>query len=202
MAESIPFDQRLARLVVRPFRRTLLTPNQLTTLSLVAGLVAAALFAAGEPALAHWGAGAFMLAMFIDHTDGELARLTGKTSRFGHHYDYIVGSINYTALFIGIGVGLQAQGLGDWALVLGLAAGLANPLIVTLRMTLERVRGAPAVAHPAAAGFEIEDFTYLIGPITWVGGLEYFFIVYGLGTIGYLLWTISCFRRPKIDADG
>ena len=69
-------------------------------------------------------------------------------------------------------------------------------------MTLERTRGARAVAHPAAAGFEIEDFTYLIGPITWLGGLEYFFIVYGLGTIGYFLWTISCFRRPKIKVGG
>ena len=54
MAESIPFDQRLARVLVRPFRRTPITPNQLTTLSLAAGLVSAALFAAGEPSLAHW----------------------------------------------------------------------------------------------------------------------------------------------------
>jgi hypothetical protein len=37
---------------------------------------------------------------------------------------------------------------------------------------------------------EIEDFIYLIGPITWFGGLNYFFWVYGLGTLGYLGWTI------------
>ncbi len=55
MAETIPFDRRLARVVVRPFSRTPLTPNHLTTLSVLAGLGSAALFAAGEPALAHWG---------------------------------------------------------------------------------------------------------------------------------------------------
>jgi hypothetical protein len=148
MAEAIPFDRRLARVVVRPSSRTPLTPNHLTTLSVLAGLGSTALFAAGQPALAHWGAGAFMLSIFIDHTDGELAGMTGKVSRFGHHYDYIVGSINYTARFIGIGIGLRARGLGDWALVLGLGAGLANPLVVTLPITLERVRGERAWPNP------------------------------------------------------
>ena len=29
-----------------------------------------------------------------------------------------------------------------------------------------------------------------IGPITWLGGLEYFFLAYGLGTFGYTSWTV------------
>ena len=32
---------------------------------------------------------------------------------------------------------------------------------------MERKFGLEAVEHPARAGFEIEDFVYLIGPITW-----------------------------------
>ena len=129
-----PWDQRLARIVVRPLASTPVHPNHLTALSLFLGLASGALFAFGGAGAAGWAALVFMLAVFIDHTDGELARLTAKTSEFGHRLDYIVGAANYTALFIGIGAGLYAQGLGVWALILGLAAGLSNPVICALRL--------------------------------------------------------------------
>ncbi len=85
--------------------------------------------------------------------------------------------------------------MGSEALALGLAAGLSNPVIVSLRMRMEKRFGEQAVAHPTGAGFEIEDFIYMIGPITWLGGLEYFFLVYGVGTLGYLAWTLWTFLR-------
>src|SRR3970040_935971 len=160
-----PFDQRLANLLVTPFKNTPVHPNHLTTVTLLLGQAAAWMFAFAI-GLA-WRAGLlYMLAVFSDHMDGELARMTGKTSSFGHDYDYIVGGINYTSLFIGIGIGLH-ESAGDWALALGLLAGLSNPCILYLRMQMERKFGLEAVEHPAHAGFEIEDFVYLIGPITW-----------------------------------
>ena len=108
----------------------------------------------------------FMVAAFLDHADGELARMTGRVSRFGHHLDYVVGAANYTLLFVGLGLGLSRGPMGYNALVLGLAAGLSNPVILTLRMTMEKRYGKQAVAHPSRARFELEDFTYLIGPVT------------------------------------
>ncbi len=200
-----PWDQRLARIVVRPLASTPVHPNHLTALSLALGLASGALFAFGGAGGAGWAAAVFMLAVFIDHTDGELARLTAKTSEFGHRFDYLVGAANYTALFIGIGIGLYGQGLGVWALILGLAAGLSNPVICALRIRLEDRHGAGAVEHPTFAGFEIEDFIYLIGPITWIGGLSYFFLAYGLGTLGYLGWTlyeVIRHRRAAKPAEG
>lgn len=190
-----PWDQRLAAIVVRPLAATPVHPNHLTVLSLVLGLGAAILFAQGDPRAADWAALLFMVAVFGDHTDGALARLTAKTSRFGHYFDYLAGAANYTMLFIGIGFGLSGGALGSWAFVLGLAAGLSNPIIVTLRLTMEIKRGPATIRHPSFAGFEIEDFIYLIGPITWVGGLKVFFLAYGLGTLGYLLWTVALFLR-------
>src|SRR3546814_12312164 len=64
-------------------------------------------------------------------------------------------------LFAGIGLGLfnrLAGDLGIDALVLGLTAGLANPIIVALRMQMELRYGKAAVEHPRGGGFEIEDF--------------------------------------------
>lgn len=191
-----PWDQRLARLLVRPLAKTRVTPNQITVLSLAAGTAAALLFAGGGRTAADLGAACFMLAMLIDHADGELARLAGKTSRLGHHLDYIVGSLNYTLLFIGLGIGV-GRASGDWALAIGLAAGLSNPIVVTLRMAMERRFGPVSVRHPSAYGFEIEDFAYLIGPLTWLFGAAYFLIPYGLGTLGYLGWTVYSYMRER-----
>ncbi len=195
-----PWDQRLAHILVRPLASTPVHPNHLTTLGLLSGMASAGLFAFGGPETAGWAALLFMIAVFIDHTDGELAHMTGKTTEFGHHFDYVVGAANYTMLFIAIGIGLAAGEMGGRALALGLAAGLSNPVIVVLRMGLERRHGAKAVAHPRYAGVEIEDFIYLIGPITWVGGLEYFFLVYGFGTFGYLTWTLWEVLKPREEA--
>ncbi|MED5358084.1 MAG: hypothetical protein VYD85_06675 [Pseudomonadota bacterium] len=59
--------------------------------------------------------------------------------------------------------------------------------------------GPKAVEHPSSSGFEIEDFIYLIGPITWLGGLDYFFWLYGAGTMGYLGWTGITFLRQRLN---
>ena len=65
---------------------------------------------------------------------------------------------------------------------------------------MERRFGSQAVEHPGGGGFELEDFIYLIGPVTWLGGLEYFFWLYATGTLGYLLWTVLKFLRKISNA--
>jgi len=189
-----PWDQRMAKSLVTPFKDTPLHPNHLTTLTLILGQGASWTFAFAMEQLAWFAALLYMVAVFSDHMDGELARMTGKTSSFGHDYDYIVGGINYTTLFIGIGLGLY-DNFGLWAIILGFSAGLSNPFILYLRMRMERQYGKEAVEHPGIAGFEIEDFIYFIGPIVWFAGIIYFFIPYALGNIGYLVWTIIEHQR-------
>ena len=81
------WDHRLARVLVKPLVNTPVRPNHMTGLSLAFGIAAAALFAQGDPMPAHWAAGLFVIAVFLDHTDGELARQSGKTSTFGKYFD-------------------------------------------------------------------------------------------------------------------
>lgn len=193
-------DQQLAHFLISPFRNTPLRPNHLTTLTLCLGLTAAWLFLAALEDLAWLAALIYMLAVFSDHLDGELARITGRTSSFGHDYDYIIGGINYMCLYVSIGIGLHASA-GNWTLLLGLLAGLSNPLITFLRMKMEHDFGEKSVEHPRFGVFEIEDFIYLIGPITWLAGVIYFFVPYALGAIGYLLWTAWTYYRYQRDDD-
>ena len=184
-----PYDQQLASYLIKPFANTPLHPNHVTTITLLLGICSALIFAVAIEK-AWLAALLFMLAVFSDHMDGELARLTNKSSKFGHMYDYIVGGIIYMLLFISIGVGLSAE-YGGWTLVLGFAAGLSNPVILYLRIHMEEEHGFEAVEHPQFYGFQDEDFIYLIGPITWLAGIVWFFIPYALGNVGYLLWSIK-----------
>ena len=116
----MPWDQRIARVLVRPLVGGPVRPNHVSVLTLVLALVGAALMATGETLWLNWGGGIFILSRFLDHFDGELARQQGSTSKLGYYLDYVSGGISYTALFIGLGIGLAAD-LELWAMVPGVA---------------------------------------------------------------------------------
>ncbi len=196
-----PYDQRLAALMVRPLVRTPVTPNQITAVTLLLALGAACLFAQGDARSANWGAGLFVLARFLDHFDGELARLTGKKSRLGYYFDYIAGALSYTALFVGIAIGLAAGPLGGWALALG-AAGAGSAIIsLFINLDIDKqmvLADGEATGYPGFAGFELEDGIYLIAPMTWLGWLSPFFVLCGIGAAVYCLWTAWTLLRLRI----
>ncbi len=190
--KSLPWDQRIARVAVRPLVRTSVTPNQLTAATLLLAVAGAALLAVGEPHAANWGAGAFVLARFMDHFDGELARQKGMASRFGYYFDYATGGLSYGALFLCIGIGLRDGPLGDWALALGLA-GFVSALVsmfVNLRIDKHQGGDGDARGYPAFAGFELEDGIYFLAPITWLGFLTPFFTAAAVGATVYCLWSL------------
>lgn len=193
-----PWDQRIARVLVRPLVRTPLTPNQLTIFTLIVALAGAGLLATGDPVHANWGAGLFVLARFLDHFDGELARQKNMKSRLGYYLDYVSGAISYAALFLCIGIGLRDSALGDWAIALG-AAGAASAIVsMFLNVGIdkaEKLTDGDAVGYPGFAGFELEDGIYLIAPIAWAGFLIPFFAAAGIGAAVYCLWTLSTLAR-------
>lgn len=166
-----PWDARLAAALVRPLCRTSVSPNVLTTVRLAVGLFGAALFATGRhPNLA---ATVIVLSNFLDHTDGELARMSGRTSRFGHLYDLASDALVTVGLFACIGIGLT-QSLGDGAIMLGTVAGLAVAGIFHLRYLIEDTHGKVATAQPRIAGFEAEDILYLLPLVTLTDALPLF----------------------------
>ncbi len=190
VGKMLPWDQRVARVLVRPLAATPVTPNQVTALTLVLAVIAAVLFASGEAARANLAAGLFVLARFLDHFDGELARLTGNSSHLGYLFDYFAGAGSYCVLFLGIGIGLTASSLGGWSLALGIAGALSAVVAMPLNLGIDSAsESTDAVGYPGFAGFELEDGIYLIAPITWLGFLREFFVLAGIGAVVYLLWT-------------
>lgn len=194
-----PYDQRIAAVMVRPLVNTPITPNHVSIFTLFLALGGAALLATGEAADATMGAGLFVLARFLDHFDGELARQSGKTSKLGYYLDYIVGSISYAALFFCMGWGFRESDLGNWAIVLGSGGAAAALISMFTNLGIDRQTGGDetgdSVGYPGFGGFELEDGIYLIWPVTWLGYLYPFFIAAGIGATIYCLYTcVTLFR--------
>lgn len=202
-SHDIALDQRLARVIVRPLAKVpFVTPNMVTGVSLVLGLVAAWLFAQGGT-MVHWGAGVFVLAAWMDHFDGELARMTGRTSEFGHYFDHAAALSNYCALFIGIGLGQGDGWLDGLAAPAGIIAGIAVSAIFLTRLWVEIRDGRGAIRQTIKGGFEIEDTLYIVAPITWLGGLTPFLVAAGVGAPLFLIWVLydAFLRRPAATSD-
>jgi hypothetical protein len=92
------------------------TPNQVTTVSLFIGFIAAAAFATGE----RWGlvAGAVLLqaAFTTDCVDGQLARYTRTFSKLGAWLDSIFDRTKEYACFAGLAIGAGRMGDPVWSL--------------------------------------------------------------------------------------
>lgn len=186
---TIAIDQKIARRAAALLARTPASPNGVTAASICVGLIAAYLLSRGD-AWMHLGAGVFMVAVWMDHVDGELARQTGRTSTFGHYFDHAAAMTNYVLGFVGAGFGLRYGVLGDWGPVLGTAAGIAVASIMSVRLHMEVRDGRDSVRQTVHAGFEIEDTLYVLGPITWFGLLDYFILAAGIGAPIFLVYVI------------
>jgi archaetidylinositol phosphate synthase len=193
-----PWDARLARRLITPLKDTWVTPNYLTTVRLCVGLAAAAAFMPGTYGWSNLAALLLILSNFLDHTDGELARISGKSSRIGHIYDLVSDAVVTVMLFFSMGVGITAKHglvLGLSPALLGMAAGAAIALIFWLRMRIEDLGGKEATRQPSMAGFETEDVLYLLPLVTLCNGVEPFVVASSIGAPLFAAWVLFDYRR-------
>jgi phosphatidylglycerophosphate synthase len=193
-----PWDARLARRLVTPLKDSRATPNHLTTVRLAVGLAAAAAFLPGTYGWTNIGALLMVLSNFLDHTDGELARISGKTSRIGHIYDLASDAVVTILLFLAIGIGVATRVgsvLQVQPAVLGLVAGSAVALIFFLRMRIEALAGKAASKQASLAGFETEDVLYLLPLVTIFNGLTPFLMAASIGAPLFAVWVVIDYRR-------
>ena len=96
---------------MQPVGRTLgklgLSPNAISTLSLLAAMLAAFAYASREPML---GALGLLISGVIDMLDGAVARATGAVTKFGAVYDPVLDRYAEFAVLFGMGIG----GLVPW----------------------------------------------------------------------------------------
>ncbi|MGF6530023.1 archaetidylinositol phosphate synthase [Paraburkholderia sp. GAS33] len=192
------WDARLARRLVTPLVNTFVTPNHLTTLRLLIGVAGALGLARGGFVWANAGALLIVLSNFVDHTDGELARISGKSSRIGHFYDLACDALVTVLLFVGLGLGIGPVHEVGRVLpggFLGGLAGVAVAVIFFLRMRIEDMEGKSGTKQASVAGFETEDVLYLLPLVTLTGIITPFVVAASIGAPLFAIWVIVDYRR-------
>ena len=141
-------NRRLSRPLAVALAHTPVTPNGATAFTLAFSLGMAALVAVGQNVAGGIG---IQLASIIDGVDGDLARLTGRASRFGAALDAIAD--RYADAAILGGMTIYAARFEDWpqaAAVGGLA--LAGALTVSYSRARAEAEGLWPIATPGMGG--------------------------------------------------
>jgi phosphatidylglycerophosphate synthase len=184
--------------LVTPLKNTRVRPNHLTTVRLGFGIASAVAFTQGTYGWMNLGALLLVVSNFLDHTDGELARISGKTSRIGHWYDLASDAAVTILLFMSLGVGVGTRtdaSLPFPPLALGTVAGITIALIFFLRMRIEELGGKAASRQASVGGFETEDVLYLLPLVTVFNGVTPFLIAAAAGAPLFAVWVAFDYRR-------
>ena len=120
-------NRRLSHPIARLLSRTPATPNQVSVLSLAIAAGAFAAFVYGQPIV---GGLLAQLSSVVDGVDGDLARLTGSSSRFGGFLDAVIDRYAEALILLGLSVWAASGGGATLAWVAGFAA-LAGSFAVT-----------------------------------------------------------------------
>ncbi|MPY69153.1 MAG: hypothetical protein GEU92_03600 [Alphaproteobacteria bacterium] len=168
--QLFPLTRHLSYCLTPLLARTALTPNQITAMSMAAGLGGAWCFTKG---LWWWSvAGGLLLVLCytLDNCDGEIARLKKMSSEWGAHFDDLVDWAVDSAFF-------AALGYGTWAAtgnVIWFWLGLAATFGATADYVVDLVFHARARRDPERETRE-EETAAERRPETWIDWLIYTF---------------------------
>src|SRR5581483_4450204 len=142
----------MPRLSVRVTRwvmaHTRLRPNEITVISLVVGLSAAAAFAATNPWIVLAGFCAYHVHVLLDYVDGEVARCRGETSVQGAYLDLMTDRLTFPLLVFCSGVGVYRE--------IGSPAALIVAFVAAFGLTLDK-EACDCWYRANAGGGELED---------------------------------------------
>jgi archaetidylinositol phosphate synthase len=176
------WTHKLARIMVRPLVNTPITPNHLTAVRLLVGLASCWYFSLGTRTGDITGGWIWLLSAFLDRADGELARISGKTSAWGHTFDYYADEICNALFFLAIGIGFAQKGgaLADWSIAMGAWTGAGLLICGFCSEQLERLSPPGQKAYSGIWGFDFDDMLYLLAPLAWLDVLSFVLVAAAL----------------------
>ncbi|MGW7047387.1 DUF5941 domain-containing protein [Streptomyces avermitilis] len=181
-----PYSRYLARWCARRG----LTPNQVTTASLLTALVAAGCAATGTRA-GFVAAGLLLLFSFVlDCTDGQLARYSLQYSTLGAWLDATFDRAKEYAYYAGLALGAARGGDDVWALALGAMVLQSCRHIVDFSFN-EANHDATANTSPTAA---LSDKLDSVGWTVWLRRM----IVLPIGERWAMIAVLTALTTPRI----
>ncbi|MEU6665151.1 DUF5941 domain-containing protein [Streptomyces sp. NPDC046727] len=184
------FISPYSRYVARWCARRGLTPNQVTTASLLTALIAAGCAATGTRG-GFVAAGVLLIASFVlDCTDGQLARYALKYSTLGAWLDATFDRAKEYAYYAGLALGAARGGDDVWALALGAMILQTCRHVVDFSFN-EANHDATANTSPTAA---LSDKLDSVGWTIWVRRM----IVLPIGERWAMIAILTAATTPRI----
>lgn len=199
------FNRKVSRWFTRIFLAAGASPNAITMLATVLGLLAAVGFGVGTYEAAVVAALLFQLAAVIDCCDGEVARLTFTESPFGAWLDIAMDNVVHMAIFAGIAVGTYQQTAAQdeaWIpLGLGAVAVFGNALSFLLVNRAQKIKAASGWRTPVQAAWSefmlknvaSRDFSVIVLIAALLGKLDWFLWMASAGSLVFavlMLWVV------------
>ena len=142
------FVSSYSKYLARWAARAGLSPNTVTTLSLVIGVAAAAAFATGDRAGYVAGGVLAYLAFVTDCVDGQLARYTRTFSKLGAWLDSVFDRAKEYILYAGLAIGSANAGDDVWVLAAAALTLQTARHAMDFSFTSIRYEAIEAVEHP------------------------------------------------------
>jgi phosphatidylglycerophosphate synthase len=181
------WTHKIARICVLPLVNTSISPNHITVIRLITGLLACAAFASKLNIL---GGIFWLISTFLDRADGELARISGKTTEWGHKFDYYCDTFITALFFIAIGINLRDNLSGYWSISLGICAALGVIFTeIYAEIIDQKKQSTGEKAYPGIMGFDFDDILYLFAPIVWLNWHLPFLIGASIGAPAFAIFT-------------
>ncbi|MFD7444943.1 DUF5941 domain-containing protein [Streptomyces sp. NPDC059909] len=179
-----------SRYIARWCARRGLTPNQVTTASLITALIAAACAATGTRG-GYVAAGVLLLFSFVlDCTDGQLARYSLQYSTMGAWLDATFDRAKEYAYYAGLALGAARGGDDVWALALGAMILQTCRHVVDFSFN-EANHDAVSNTSPTAA---LSDKLDSVGWTVWVRRM----IVLPIGERWAMIAVLTAVATPRI----
>jgi len=184
---------------------TKLTPNQISLLAFVIGIISGALFSFGSYPLVAIGGLMAQITSVIDGCDGEVARLKHATSKYGAWFDAVLDRVADAVIITGMSYGLVSATGQPLVWILGTVALTASLLISYSEARYESAFGRkmPSSGRAVPAKRDARLFLVMLGGL--LNQVLLTLIVLGfLGTseVARRLWTsYRATRRPSRKGD-
>jgi len=187
------FDRHLSRRISVVLVRWGAHPNLITAVATLVGLIGAGFLVSVDRPAQVLGALIFVFATVLDGCDGEVARLSLRTSELGRRLDLIGDNIVNGAVFVAIGYGsLRAQPTALMEAAVGAALvglGLATAAGFWYSGWLERTGRHEAVRNTYEAVVS-RDFAYLLLVLAVLGKLHWFVWAAAIGSNVFALLLV------------
>lgn len=193
-----------------------ITPNQMTFVCMLIGLVGAPFFLSADPIIQVIGGFLFVAHSVTDGCDGELARLTYTESRFGGLFDFTSDNLVHVCVFGCMAWGWHINTGSLWPLYFGVGAlvGTIGSASAVYWLTMRKKSGIGPLYTSVSTSDDNKklskmmddlsrrDFIYLVFAMSVIGQAHWFVAMTGIGAPIFLILIIGLAVKNARQSNG